>query len=47
LKSLIQKTRDTRSVRVYLVGVELKTRSAADIRESLAELAELAATAGA
>ena len=47
MKSLIQKTRDTRSVRVYLVGVELKTRSAADIRESLAELAELAATAGA
>jgi GTP-binding protein HflX len=45
LKSLIQ-TRDTRSVRVYLIGVELKTRSAADIRESLAELAELATTAG-
>jgi len=33
-------------VRVYLIGVELKTRSAADIRESLAELAELATTAG-
>jgi GTP-binding protein HflX len=46
LKSLIQ-TRDTRSVRVFLIGVELKSRSAADIRESLAELAELAATAGA
>jgi GTP-binding protein HflX len=46
LKSIIQ-TRDTRSVRVYLIGVELKTRSAADIRESLAELGELAATAGA
>ena len=45
MKSLIQ-TRDTRSVRVYLIGVELKTRSAADIRESLAELAELATTAG-
>jgi GTP-binding protein HflX len=45
LKSLIQ-TRDTRSVRVYLVGVELKSRSAADIVESLAELAELATTAG-
>jgi GTP-binding protein HflX len=45
LKSLIQ-TRDTRSVRVYLIGVELKTRSAADIRESLTELAELATTAG-
>jgi len=46
LKSLIQKTRDARSVRVFLVGVELKSRSAADIRESLAELAELATTAG-
>ena len=46
MKSLIQ-TRDTRSVRVFLIGVELKSRSAADIRESLAELAELAATAGA
>jgi len=45
LKSLIQ-TRDTRSVRVFLIGVELKSRTAADIRESLAELAELAATAG-
>jgi len=46
LKSLIQ-TRDTRSVRVFLIGVELKSRSAADVTESLAELAELATTAGA
>ena len=46
MKSLIQ-TRDTRSVRVFLIGVELKSRSAADLTESLAELAELAATAGA
>ncbi|MDR3377609.1 MAG: GTPase HflX, partial [Verrucomicrobiae bacterium] len=46
MKSLIQ-TRDTRSVRVYLIGVELKSRSAADVAESLAELAELATTAGA
>ena len=45
MKSLIQ-TRDTRSIRVFLVGVELKSRNAADIRESLAELAELATTAG-
>jgi GTP-binding protein HflX len=45
LKSLIQ-TRDTRSVRVFLVGVELKSRTAADVRESLDELAELAETAG-
>jgi len=33
-------------VRVYLIGVELKSRSAADVAESLAELAELATTAG-
>ncbi|HEY5042375.1 MAG TPA: GTPase HflX [Verrucomicrobiae bacterium] len=46
MKSLIQ-TRDTRSVRVFLIGVELKSRTAADVRESLAELEELAATAGA
>ncbi len=45
LKSLIQ-TRDTRSIRVFLVGVELKSRTAADVRESLAELTELAETAG-
>ena len=46
MKSLIQ-TRDTRPVRVFLVGVELKSRSAADVSESLTELAELATTAGA
>ena len=45
LKSLIQ-TRDTRSVRVFLIGVELKSRTATDVRESLAELTELAETAG-
>ncbi|HEY1490152.1 MAG TPA: GTPase HflX [Verrucomicrobiae bacterium] len=45
MKSLIQ-TRDTRSVRVFLIGVELKSRTAADVRESLAELEELAITAG-
>jgi GTP-binding protein HflX len=45
LKSLIQ-TRETRSVRVYLVGVELKDRTAGEVSESLAELAELATTAG-
>jgi GTP-binding protein HflX len=45
LKSLIQ-TRDTRSIRVFLIGVELKSRTAADVRESLNELAELAETAG-
>lgn len=45
MKSLIQ-TRDTRSVRVFLIGVELKSRTAAAVRESLTELAELAETAG-
>ncbi len=45
MKSLIQ-TRDTRSVRVFLIGVELESRTAADVRESLDELAELAETAG-
>ncbi len=46
MKSLIQ-TRDTRSVRAFLIGVELKSGTAADVRESLAELAELTTTAGA
>jgi GTP-binding protein HflX len=46
LKTLVQ-TRKTRSERVFLVGVELKSRGAAEVRESLDELAELAQTAGA
>ena len=55
MKSLIQ-TRDTRPVRVFLIGVELKSRSPVppprpravhDVSESLDELAELATTAGA
>jgi GTP-binding protein HflX len=46
LKALVQ-IRKARSERVFLVGVELQSRSAADVRESLAELAELAQTAGA
>ena len=33
-------------MRVFLIGVELKSRTAADLSESLAELAELATTAG-
>ena len=45
LKALIE-TRKTRPERVFLVGVELKSRSRSDTRESLAELGELAATAG-
>jgi len=46
LKALIE-TRNTRSERVFLVGVELKASDATEVRESLAELGELAATAGA
>jgi GTP-binding protein HflX len=46
LKALV-KNRNARTLRAYLIGVELKSRNAADIRESLAELAELATTAGA
>jgi GTP-binding protein HflX len=36
-----------RTERVFLVGVELKSRSKWDVQDSLAELAELATTAGA
>jgi GTPase len=45
LKALIE-TRNRRTERVFLVGVELKQRIGRDIRESLEELAELATTAG-
>ena len=45
MKALIE-TRNTRPERVFLVGVELKSRSHSDTRDSLAELGELAATAG-
>jgi len=45
LKALIE-TRNTRPDRVFLVGVELKSGNHADTRDSLAELGELAATAG-
>ncbi|HVU26194.1 MAG TPA: GTPase HflX [Verrucomicrobiae bacterium] len=46
LKALIE-TRRTRPEKVFLVGVELKNRNGADVRELLAELGELAQTAGA
>jgi GTPase len=46
LKALIE-TRKTRPEKVFLVGVELKSRNGADVRDLLAELAELAQTAGA
>ena len=45
MKALIE-TRKKRPERVFLVGVELKSRNLADTRDSLAELGELAATAG-
>ena len=45
MKALVQ-TRNTRTERVFLVGLELKSGNATDIRESLDELAELAQTAG-
>ncbi len=46
LKALVHQTRNARSIRVFLIGVELKSRTAADVRESLDELEELAETAG-
>jgi len=45
LKALIE-TRNTRPERVFLVGAEFKSRRSPDTRDSLAELGELAATAG-
>jgi GTP-binding protein HflX len=46
LKALIS-TVTKRTERVFLAGVELKSRPAGDLRDSLAELAQLAVTAGA
>lgn len=45
MKALIE-TRNRRTERVFLVGVELKSRQAGALRESLEELSELATTAG-
>ena len=45
MKALIE-TRNTRPERVFLIGAEFKSRPGADLRESLAELGELATTAG-
>ena len=45
MKALIE-TSNTRPERVFLVGAEFKFRHREDIRESLAELGELAVTAG-
>ena len=46
LKALIS-TANKRTERVYLIGAELKSRTAWEVRDSLDELAELAVTAGA
>jgi GTPase len=46
VKALIE-TRKTRPEKVFLVGVELKSRNGADVGDLVAELAELAQTAGA
>jgi GTPase len=45
LKALIE-TRNTRTERVFLVGIELKSRKDWETSDSLEELAELATTAG-
>jgi GTP-binding protein HflX len=45
LKALID-TANRKTERVFLIGVELKNRSAWDVQDSLEELAELAQTAG-
>lgn len=45
MKALIE-TRNTRPARVFLVGAEFKSRNGADSGDSLAELGELASTAG-
>ncbi len=46
MKALIE-TRNRRSERVFLIGVELKSRNGRDPHDSLEELSELAVTAGA
>ncbi len=46
MKALVSKS-NRRTERVFLVGVELKSRTAANVRESLDELEELAETVGA
>lgn len=46
MKALVE-TAERRSENVFLVGIELKSRSAWDVRDALDELGELATTAGA
>ncbi len=46
MKALIE-TRNRKTERVFLVGVELKAKNGRELRDSMEELAELATTAGA
>lgn len=46
MKALYSTAREKRTERVFLVGVELKSRPARDVRDSLDELRQLADTAG-
>jgi GTPase len=46
LKALVSTAKNKPTERVFLVGVELKSRTTWEVRDSLDELAELAATAG-
>ena len=46
MKALIE-TRNRRTERVFLIGVEIKSRNGCETRDSLGELSELATTAGA
>jgi len=46
LKALYSTAREKRTERVFLIAVELKSRQAWDVRDSLEELAQLADTAG-
>ncbi|MGD0538697.1 MAG: GTPase HflX [Verrucomicrobiota bacterium] len=46
MKALYSTAQNQRTERVFLVGVELKSRTTFDVRDSLDELAELARTAG-
>jgi GTP-binding protein HflX len=45
LKALIE-TANRRTERVFLAGVELKSRTTWEVQDSMAELSELASTAG-
>ena len=46
MKALVSTAREKRTEKVFLIGVELKSRPSHDVRDSLDELAQLAETAG-